>query len=47
MTEIAAPVVDTGALLQQHGVPYYMKIDIEGNDLVPLKGLRSFYENAP
>ena len=37
VTVIGIPLED---LIQQHGVPYYLKIDIEGNDLVCLESLR-------
>lgn len=31
-------------LVREHGMPYYMKIDIEGADLLCLEGLREFSE---
>jgi FkbM family methyltransferase len=31
-----------GEILSQHGVPYYMKVDIEGADLLCLKALAEF-----
>ena len=37
--EIEVPIVDFGGVLSQHGCPYYLKIDIEGMDLVCLKKL--------
>jgi FkbM family methyltransferase len=37
-------VVDFVALMQQHGVPHYMKIDIEGVDMVCVNALRLFRE---
>lgn len=37
--EIEVPVVDFGNILSQYGCPYYLKIDIEGMDLVCLKKL--------
>jgi FkbM family methyltransferase len=37
--EIAVPGVPFGRLLQQYGVPYYMKVDIEGADTLCLEGL--------
>ena len=30
--EIEVPCIDLGAILEEHGVPYYMKIDLEGAD---------------
>lgn len=41
---IEVPTVDFSSCLQQYGVPYYMKIDIEGMDLVCLKALLAFNE---
>lgn len=29
-------------ILMQHGIPYYLKIDIEGSDILCLKALKSF-----
>ena len=40
--KIEVPVVAMDELLATHGVPYYMKIDIEGNDLQALRGLEAF-----
>lgn len=37
---LTVPGVTLDSLLQQHGVPYYMKIDIEGADLICLQALR-------
>lgn len=37
-------VIDFAALMQQHGVPHYMKIDIEGVDMVCVNALRLFRE---
>lgn len=31
-TEIAVPTVPITDLIDKHGIPYYMKVDIEGND---------------
>lgn len=39
---IEVDVVDFGAVLRKHGVPRYLKIDIEGCDLVCLNTLRQF-----
>ena len=41
---IEVNVVDFLAVMQQHGVPHYMKIDIEGCDMVCLQALRRFKE---
>jgi FkbM family methyltransferase len=38
--EITVPGATFGSLLRQHGVPYYLKIDIEGADLLCLQALR-------
>ena len=37
---ITVPCVRFDELLQQHGIPYYLKIDIEGNDALCLDALR-------
>jgi FkbM family methyltransferase len=42
--EIEVAVVNFKEAIQQFGVPYYMKIDIEGSDLVCLEALRGFSE---
>ena len=39
-TAITVPGITFGELLQEHGVPYFMKIDIEGADMLCLEGLR-------
>jgi FkbM family methyltransferase len=41
-TTIEVGVVDLVDVLKQHGVPHYMKIDIEGCDMVCVNTLRSF-----
>ena len=41
---IEVPSVDFSSCLQLYGIPYYMKIDIEGMDLVCLKALLAFDE---
>lgn len=41
---IEVPVTDFGACLKQYGIPYYLKIDIEGMDMLCLKKLLSFSE---
>jgi FkbM family methyltransferase len=38
-TEIEVEATTVQALVEQYGMPYYMKIDIEGNDLLVLQGL--------
>lgn len=40
LIEVAA--VDFTAALEAHGIPHYLKIDIEGSDLVCLEALRRF-----
>jgi FkbM family methyltransferase len=42
MVEVDAVRMET--ILSQHGVPYYMKIDIEGADTLCLKSLHQFSE---
>ena len=42
VTEVAA--IDFAEVMRTHGVPYYMKIDIEGCDTVCIKALRGFQE---
>lgn len=37
--EITVPVVDFAGLFSRHGCPYYLKIDIEGMDVVCLRKL--------
>jgi FkbM family methyltransferase len=41
-TAIEVPRVDFEASLERYGIPYYLKIDIEGVDTVCLRALRSF-----
>lgn len=41
-TEVQVPVVDFAAILRQHGIPYYLKIDIEGADMICVEALREF-----
>jgi FkbM family methyltransferase len=40
--EISVEAVRFADVLQAHGVPYYLKIDIEGNDLECLRALETF-----
>jgi FkbM family methyltransferase len=42
--EITVTVVDFTACLAEHGIPYYIKIDIEGADRFSLKKLGEFAE---
>jgi FkbM family methyltransferase len=42
VTEIKVPTIDFASLIQKTGMPYYMKIDIEGADIHCLEVLRSF-----
>jgi FkbM family methyltransferase len=37
---ISVPTVRFADLLHEHGVPHYLKIDIEGSDVLCLRGLR-------
>ncbi|HTP83835.1 MAG TPA: FkbM family methyltransferase [Alphaproteobacteria bacterium] len=39
VSEISVPAVPFSSLLNEYGVPYYMKIDIEGADLLCLEAL--------
>ncbi|RZJ66924.1 MAG: FkbM family methyltransferase [Flavobacterium sp.] len=41
---IEVPIVDFSECLKTHGIPYYLKIDIEGMDVICLKALRNFVE---
>lgn len=41
---IEVPAVEFSACLEQHGIPHYMKIDIEGMDTVCVRALRHFAE---
>lgn len=43
-TEIVVPAVPFSSLLKQFGMPYYLKIDIEGCDEICLADLMSFDE---
>lgn len=45
--KIEVPVISMSTLLQKYGVPYYMKIDIEGFDHIALQGLFSFLKHTP
>jgi FkbM family methyltransferase len=39
VTEITVPTRTFGSILDEHGVPYFLKLDIEGSDDVCLKAL--------
>lgn len=39
---IDVPIIDFSECLSRFGMPYYLKIDIEGMDIICLKSLRSF-----
>lgn len=41
---IVVPSVTFGSLLERYGIPYYLKIDIEGADMLCLEGLFAFQE---
>jgi len=42
--EIEVPRLDLGAILRRHGMPYYLKIDLEGADRLALAYLQDFDE---
>lgn len=42
--KIQVPVIDFSKVLQSYGIPYYMKIDIEGMDTLCLQTLLNFKE---
>lgn len=41
---VQVPTRPLADILREHGVPYYLKIDIEGKDLTALKGVAEFTE---
>jgi FkbM family methyltransferase len=41
-TKIKVPTRPFASILSEFGVPYYLKVDIEGSDMECLKALRSF-----
>jgi len=43
-TPVTVPVVNFANVLRQHGIPHYMKIDIEGCDMVCLDALKAVKE---
>lgn len=42
--KIKVPIVDFSKCLRQYGMPYYLKVDIEGMDIFCLKSLKDFRE---
>jgi FkbM family methyltransferase len=42
VSAIEVDVIDFAQCVQRYGVPYYMKIDIEGSDIYCLRALRKF-----
>lgn len=46
VSEIKVPTIDFASVIQRTGMPYYMKIDIEGADIHCLEVLKSF-DNKP
>jgi hypothetical protein len=40
--EVRVRAVDFRAIINQYGMPYYMKIDIEGSDMVCIRALKAF-----
>jgi FkbM family methyltransferase len=45
--KVSVPTVRVSDLFKRFGAPYYMKVDIEGADLVPIQGLRDVAEPPP
>ncbi len=41
---VEVPSVTFQSILQRHGIPYYLKIDIEGSDILCIKALHHFAE---
>jgi len=41
---VEVDVINFASVIQEHGVPYFMKIDIEGCDMVCINALREFRE---
>jgi FkbM family methyltransferase len=46
-TEIRVPVVRMTDVFREYGIPYYVKIDIEGMDIVPLEAISSLTSEKP
>lgn len=42
--ELTVPAIDFARELARHGIPYYLKIDIEGADMVCVRTLKQFRE---
>ena len=40
--EIQVPCIQPGTLFEKHGIPYYLKIDIEGRDIDVVRALQDF-----
>jgi FkbM family methyltransferase len=40
--EVEIECVEPQAIFQRHGMPYYLKIDIEGHDMLVVKAVRDF-----
>jgi hypothetical protein len=38
---VPVPCLTFGSILEQYGVPYYLKVDIEGSDLLCVQALRT------
>lgn len=45
--EISVPAITLQDVIDTHGMPYYMKIDIEGSDTMCLDALRDFTDRPP
>ena len=41
---VEVPTLSFDEVLREHGVPYYLKIDIEGFDMLPVRALHQFPE---
>ena len=46
-TEIQVPAVTVGELVREFGIPYYMKVDIEGSDHICIEALKEISEFPP
>jgi FkbM family methyltransferase len=42
IVEVEVPGLSIGTLVERHGMPYYLKVDIEGSDLCCIEGLGAF-----
>jgi FkbM family methyltransferase len=45
--ELSVETVDPKQLFQHHGIPFYLKIDIEGADTIVLQALAAFQQKPP